>query len=180
MKRKHRIFIAGLVAVIWPLSTPAQEYRYPSPEDTARQNAQQSAPSQSQPAPGQAAPPVYAQQQQAQPQYHCRDCGTIDTIRTSERAGEASGVGMIAGGLLGGLLGHQVGSGRGNTAATIVGAAGGAFAGNAVEKNYKKVLRYDVVVRMDDGTFRTVNYDVEPGFRAGDKVRFVEGRLTRI
>jgi hypothetical protein len=41
-------------------------------------------------------------------------------------------------------------------------------------------LHYDVSVRMDDGSMRTVNYDAEPGFRAGDKVRFIDGRLTRI
>jgi hypothetical protein len=32
---------------------------------------------------------------------------------------------------------------------------------------------------MDEGDMRTITYDVEPGFRAGDKVRFVDGRLTR-
>jgi hypothetical protein len=32
---------------------------------------------------------------------------------------------------------------------------------------------------MDDGNVRTITYNVEPGFRPGDKVRFVEGRLTR-
>jgi uncharacterized protein YcfJ len=35
-------------------------------------------------------------------------------------------VAPIIGGIVGGLLGHQVGHGRGQTAATIVGAAGGA------------------------------------------------------
>ena len=42
--------------------------------------------------------------------------------RCVEQKGEGSGVGAIAGGVLGGVLGNQVGSGRGNTAATIVGA----------------------------------------------------------
>ena len=88
-------------------------------------------------------------------------------------------MGLIAGGLLGGLLGHQVGQGRGNTAATVIGAAGGAYAGNQVERNAKKTVQYDVTVRMDDGSVRTITYDIEPGFRAGDKVRFVDGRLTR-
>ena len=44
----------------------------------------------------------------------------------------------MAGGVLGGVLGHQIGSGRGNTAATIVGAGAGAYAGHEVEKNKKK------------------------------------------
>jgi outer membrane lipoprotein SlyB len=77
------------------------------------------------------------------------------------------------------VLGHQIGSGRGNTAATIIGAAGGAYAGHQVEKNVNKGTRYDVEVRMTDGTLRTVPYDAEPGFKTGDRVRFVDGRLLR-
>jgi len=42
--------------------------------------------------------------------------------------------GTIIGGIAGGILGHQVGSGRGNTAATIGGAALGAYGGNEIEK----------------------------------------------
>ena len=94
-------------------------------------------------------------QQQAAPPPLCNYCGTVDSIRTIEKPGEGSAVGVIAGGLLGGLLGHQV------------------------EKNVKKVLHYEISVRMDDGSMRNVSYDAEPGFRTGDKVRFIDGRLTR-
>jgi len=41
--------------------------------------------------------------------------------------------GTIIGGIAGGVLGHQVGSGRGNTAATVGGAALGAYAGNRIQ-----------------------------------------------
>lgn len=77
------------------------------------------------------------------------------------------------------MLGHQIGAGRGNTVATIVGAAGGAYAGNQVEKNVRKVAQYEVLVRMDDGSTRAIHYDVEPGYRTGDRVRFIDGRLSR-
>ncbi|MGE5097448.1 MAG: glycine zipper 2TM domain-containing protein [Betaproteobacteria bacterium] len=43
--------------------------------------------------------------------------------------------GTVIGGLAGGIIGHQIGSGTGNTAATIGGAALGAYAGNRVERN---------------------------------------------
>ena len=168
----RQLVLAGTIA--WAAALPAiaqVEYRYQSAEDSARQTAQQqSAPAQ--PVQQQAAPVAPA----AQP---CLNCGTVDSIRVVEQAGEASGVGMIAGGVLGGLLGHQIGQGRGNTAATIAGAAGGAYAGHQVEKNVKKGTRYDISVRMDDGTQRTVSYDVEPGFRTGDKVKLVDGKLLR-
>jgi outer membrane lipoprotein SlyB len=109
----------------------------------------------------------------------CATCGVVESVRYAEKQGHGSGVGAITGGIVGGVLGHQIGSGRGNTAATIAGAGVGAYAGNQVERNARKTLQYQVTVRMDDGSMRTITYDVEPGFRAGDKVRFVDGRLTR-
>ncbi len=169
--RRNPVF-PYVVAIACAFSLPvgAQDYRYPGSADAPRQSA----------------PPVQQVEQQATPSppppapsAPCANCGTVDAVRTLEKPGEGSAVGVIAGGLLGGLLGHQIGQGRGNTAATIVGAAGGAYAGHQIEKNVNKVIHYEVSVRMDDGTPRTVSYDVEPGFRAGDKVRFVDGRLTR-
>lgn len=170
-------FIAILLAGATVLPAQAQEYRYQSVQPAPAQAAPAA------PATQPAVPPTQTASQPAEPAAPvaapCTNCGTIDSIRVVEQAGEGSGLGMIAGGVLGGLLGHQIGSGRGNTAATIVGAAGGAYAGNTVEKNVKKTSRYEVSVRMDDGTMRTVNYDVEPGFRSGDKVRLSDGKLTR-
>lgn len=184
-----------IVAAMLPLNALGQEYRY-QPAQTA-QAAQSSPPAtsgvQQAPAMGQAvqqAPQTVqpaAQAVQAAPvaapvapaAAPCGNCGTIDSIRVTEKAGEGSGVGLVAGGVLGGLLGHQIGRGSGNTAATIIGAAGGAYAGHQVEKNVKKASHYEVNVRMDDGAMRTVTYDVEPGFRSGDKVRFIDGKLTR-
>ena len=80
---------------------------------------------------------------------------------------------------LGGVLGHQVGGGRGRDVATVAGAVGGAVLGNQVEKNNRSSRSYDVRVRMEDNTFSTVRYNVEPNVRIGDKVRVEEGRLVR-
>jgi outer membrane lipoprotein SlyB len=55
--------------------------------------------------------------------------------------------------------------------------AGGAYAGHQVEKNVKSGRSYNVLVRMDDGSSRSFPFQTEPGFRQGDKVRVVEGRL---
>ena len=167
---------AAALACALALPAAAQvEYRYPGTEDPVRPAAQQPA---SQPLPQQT-----AQQLPAPPQAAnlpaCPECGIVESIRSVEQAAEGSGLGMIAGGVLGGLLGHQVGQGRGNTATTIIGAAGGAYAGHQVEKNVKKGTRYDVNVRMNDGTLRTVSYDTEPGFRSGDQVRMVDGKWVR-
>jgi outer membrane lipoprotein SlyB len=109
----------------------------------------------------------------------CRSCGIVDSINPIDKAGQGSGAGALLGGVLGGVLGHQVGNGRGRDAATVAGAVGGAVLGNQVEKNNKTARSYDVRVRMEDNTFSTVRYEVEPNVRVGDKVRVEDGRLVR-
>jgi len=91
--------------------------------------------------------------------------------------GQASGLGAIAGGVLGVVVGHQVGHGDGKTAATLLGGAGGAFAGNEVEKNMKKTSHYEIKVAMNDGSTRTVSVKSKPQFVVGERVRVVNGVL---
>ena len=116
----------------------------------------------------------------------CAACGTVQSVTAVERQGQVNGVpvgdttiglGTVAGGVIGGLLGHQVGNGNGKTVATVLGAAGGAYAGNTVEKNMRKVTVYDVKVRMEDGSTR--NLDVSTAVPVGSKV-IVEGRNLRM
>ena len=131
---------------------------------------------------------------QAQPQAQapaakpvvCADCGTVEAVMPVQRQGEVNGVavgnstiglGTVAGGVVGGLLGNQVGGGSGKTAMTVLGAAGGAFAGNQIEKNMKKVTVYQVRVRMNDGTTR--NVEVSTSIPVGSRV-VVEGNNLRM
>ena len=86
----------------------------------------------------------------------CANCGTIESVTPIQRDGTGSGGGAIAGGVLGAVLGNQVGAGNGKTLATILGAVGGGFAGNTVEKKMKNVTAYEVRVHMEDGSTRTV------------------------
>jgi outer membrane lipoprotein SlyB len=109
----------------------------------------------------------------------CRECGTVTEVKTVEKKGEGSGLGMVLGGVAGGVLGHQVGSGRGNTAATVAGAAGGAYVGNEVEKNKKTTTSYVVYVKMEDGASRSFTFSGPTSYRAGDKVKVIDKKLTR-
>jgi outer membrane lipoprotein SlyB len=86
----------------------------------------------------------------------CATCGKVESVTPVELEGPGSGAGAIAGGVLGAVVGNQVGGGDGKTLATILGAVGGGMAGNAVEKKMKKITQYDVTVRMDDGSSRTL------------------------
>jgi outer membrane lipoprotein SlyB len=109
----------------------------------------------------------------------CNDCGTVTSVDTVEKKGEGSGLGMVIGGVAGGVLGHQVGSGRGKDVATVAGAAGGAYVGNEVEKNKKSTTSYVVRVKMDDGSSRSFTFSGPTSYRAGDKVKIVDRKLTR-
>jgi outer membrane lipoprotein SlyB len=109
----------------------------------------------------------------------CGNCGVITAIRTVEQAGEGSGLGAIAGGVVGGLLGHQVGGGTGKDIATIAGAVGGGYAGHQIEKNVKTAKHYEITVRMNDGSHRTMVQETEPAFAIGEKVKIIDGALIR-
>ena len=109
----------------------------------------------------------------------CHDCGVVESIESFTETGQASGGGAVAGGLLGGIIGHQIGKGRGKDLATVAGAVGGAIAGNEIEKNTKKVTRYRIALRMDDGTSQQLTLDAANGVAVGDKVKIVDGALVR-
>jgi outer membrane lipoprotein SlyB len=108
----------------------------------------------------------------------CASCGAIENIRAVEQPGEASGLGAVAGGVIGGILGNQVGGGSGKKIATVAAAAGGAYAGHQIEKSRNKTVRYEIDVRMTDGSLRTLSQATEPVWRAGDPVRIENGALV--
>ncbi|MES2946764.1 MAG: glycine zipper 2TM domain-containing protein [Pseudomonadota bacterium] len=116
----------------------------------------------------------------------CRVCGSVESVTPVQRSTKAAGpgVGAVAGGVLGAVLGNQVGHGGGRTAATILGAVGGGFAGNAIENNVRKVTVYEVGVRMEDGSHRVVEVAQAPGVGArvtveGSSLRTGDGNVYR-
>jgi outer membrane lipoprotein SlyB len=106
----------------------------------------------------------------------CVDCGVIESVRTVTRKGEASGVGAVTGGVLGAVLGNQVGKGNGRKVATVLGAVGGGLAGHEVEKRAKSTTVYEVQVRMDDGSLRSVEQAQSP--KVGERVQ-IDGTTLR-
>jgi len=92
--------------------------------------------------------------------------------------GEGSGIGAVAGGVLGGVLGNQLGRGNGKDATRILGAIGGAVAGHQIEKQARAATRYEVSIRMEDGSLRTLTRTSDPGVKAGDRIR-IDGDQIR-
>jgi outer membrane lipoprotein SlyB len=105
----------------------------------------------------------------------CSSCGVVESTRTITTRAEGSGVGAAGGAVLGGLLGNQVGGGHGKELMTVAGAIGGAVAGNQIEGQVNATHSYEITVRMDNGTTRTVRQSAEPDWRSGERVKIVDG-----
>jgi outer membrane lipoprotein SlyB len=126
-----------------------------------------------QPAPQVAQAPVVVEAPKPQPLPG--QLATVESVREVREAGDAKGLGAVGGGVVGGVVGNKLGKGK--TLFTVLGAAGGALAGHQIEKHARGEKRWEIGVRLDDGTQRTVASDVEPTWRAGERVRLLDGKL---
>jgi uncharacterized protein YcfJ len=115
----------------------------------------------------------------AKPVAACPECGSVESVKVEERKGKAGAGGMILGGVGGAILGHQVGGGTGKDIATVAGAVGGAYAGKKIEEKMKAHKVWVVNVVQADGTRRAYEFDKDPGFKAGERVRPTGDTLTR-
>lgn len=111
---------------------------------------------------------------------HCAECGVVESVSLVEVDGDKPNLlGTIAGGVLGGVIGHQVGGGSGKDLATIAGAVGGAYVGNRAENRLDKTQVHRVLVRMDSGATRSIDYAADPGLPVGVAVKFDNGAIVR-
>jgi outer membrane lipoprotein SlyB len=145
-------------------NNPALSQNPQAPQPAGLQQGQQAAP----------LPDNGPQQQVAQV---CHTCGVVTSVREITTRGQGTGAGAAGGAILGGLLGNQVGSGHGRQLATVAGAIGGAVAGNQVEGNMNSHHSYEITVRMEDGSHRTLHRNALPQWHEGDAVRVVNGDI---
>jgi outer membrane lipoprotein SlyB len=119
-----------------------------------------------------------AAQETPKPQVVPGQLAIVESVREVKEPGDAKGIGAVAGGVLGGVVGNKLGKGKGLV--TILGAAGGAVAGHQIEKHARADKRWEIAVRLDDGSQQTVSSDVQPAWHAGDRVRLLDGKLLPI
>ena len=111
--------------------------------------------------------------------------GVVEAVREVKTPAEKSnGVGPIAGGVGGAVLGSAIGKEFGSkgfrNVMTVLGAAGGAFAGKEIERNVRATKHWEVDVRLDDGTQRTLTSSAQPYWQPGHRVRFVDNTLQPV
>jgi outer membrane lipoprotein SlyB len=150
-----------------PAASPSQPYYTPAQPAAPVPPAASAAPSAA-PAPAQVAAAA-----------DCQACGRVESVQAVQVAAKPTGVGAVAGGVGGALIGNQLGEGRSRTPLTLLGAAGGAFAGHTIEKHVRKTTVYRVHVRMDDGTQRSFPANGPNAYASGERVRVENGVLVR-
>ena len=124
------------------------------------------------------APATYPQPTQSNNVYS--GYGVVQAIDLVGQSNSGVPAGAILGAVIGGVLGNQVGGGSGKTAATVIGAAGGAYAGNEIEKrNQQQTQGYKFTIRMTDGSYQTLTQASHADIRVGDRVRIDNGVARR-
>lgn len=108
----------------------------------------------------------------------CGECGVVVSITEKTVMGHGTGAGAVAGGVAGAVIGHEIGDG--SRAGTAVGAVVGGVAGHQIERSARSTKRYEVAVRMADGSIKTISTEAPPTWRAGDKVRVHAGGLKPV
>lgn len=108
----------------------------------------------------------------------CSSCGVVTDISPVTQAAKPSGLGAVAGAVVGGVIGHQIGGGDGKKVATVAGAVGGAYAGNAIEGQTRTTTSYSVRVRFEDGRRDSFSYAQAPNLDVGTRVRVRNGELV--
>ncbi len=129
-------------------------------------------------APQQTNAPVYPASQSG----YTTNYGFIDSIQVVPASSNSSpGVGAVVGGVVGGILGNQVGGGVGNTVATVAGVVGGAVVGNQIEQRNRAPSQnvYQISVRLDNGSYQTIQQDSVTNLQVGNRVRVENGRVYR-
>lgn len=108
----------------------------------------------------------------------------VRQVAQTETSDENNVTGTAIGAAAGALLGRSVSGKHDKTKGTLIGGLVGGVAGNQIQKynkdektTYRDV--YTVEVKFDDGHRDTFQYDEEPDFRNGDRVKFKDGRLRR-
>jgi outer membrane lipoprotein SlyB len=103
----------------------------------------------------------------------CANCGRVESVReyTAKTGwtplGATAGAGASQSTADAGRVSTQYNFTTGNV--VLLGAAGGA--GYAKRPNSYERPRWEIAVRMDDGSRRAVTHDYEPAMQVGDRVR---------
>lgn len=101
--------------------------------------------------------------------------GTVMRIDATTIEGDHhTGLGAVIGAAAGGLLGSAIGQGSGRDVAMVLGALGGGFFGNDVQKKQDTQAGMHITVRLGNGVIVAITQPMDANIRVGDYV-VIEG-----
>lgn len=105
----------------------------------------------------------------------CNVCGVVEFVRELEPAGAPAGISVVPLGTSGPSRGFYLSSGRGEGAAILLSAFGTAIAGRPAAPRSARI--HEVEVRLEDGSVRVLRDAGAPGWKPGDRVKVMRGRI---
>ena len=106
--------------------------------------------------------------------------GVVESIRPVRIDPHDTGLGAFTGAAIGGIAGSNVGGGSGQAVGAIAGALLGGIIGQNMEKSANEQAGVEITVLLDSGKYIAVVQGADEQFRAGDRVRILSGRTTRV
>lgn len=101
--------------------------------------------------------------------------GVVESVRPVKLEGTKTPIGSAAGAAVGGIAGGSVGNGRGSAVGAVIGAVAGGIAGAMAEEGITRKDAFEITVKMDSGALIAIVQEADEQFKAGDKVRLIEG-----
>jgi outer membrane lipoprotein SlyB len=104
------------------------------------------------------------------------ECTVVSVRRVLVEEGDSledNKTGAVLGAVTGGVLGNAVGAGRGRTTATVLGAVAGGVGGAMAEKAMKRQDALEYVLKMQNGSLRTVVQGLDNQLAPGQKVLLI-------
>ena len=105
---------------------------------------------------------------------------TVVNVRQVNVSSDDSSTGAVLGAIGGGVAGSTIGHGRGSVLGALGGAALGGVAGNMAQKGLTSQTGVEYVVRLDNGTLRTVTQGTDVYMQPGQRCYLLYGDQSRI
>ncbi|MFL6665306.1 MAG: hypothetical protein ACJ8G7_24315 [Rhizobacter sp.] len=99
----------------------------------------------------------------------CAGCAVVESVRRVEPVGSNGLAGALVGGLAGAVIAGRAGNAPERHLAQVAGFLGGAWLGREIERRSTLgAVRYDVWLRLPNGSTQFLSYATPPPYRPGD------------
>lgn len=105
---------------------------------------------------------------------------TVVNVRQVNVSSSDSSAGAVLGAIGGGVAGSTIGHGRGSVLGALGGAALGGIAGNAAQGGLTKQDGVEYIVKLDNGSLRTITQGTDVYMQPGQKCFLLYGEQSRV